>query len=155
MLRADHRPAKRPVAATEALEPDGERDDDDGPEQIRERALLYLKRHGEGGRIDPERRREKVAAEYSRFREEERRVGGRSILSVGGSNWVSLGPTNGAGRMTAIAPHPTDSGTVLAGAAGGGVWKTTDAGVSWVPLTDGLNDLSVGAIAYAPSGPNT
>ncbi|MEO8190747.1 MAG: IPT/TIG domain-containing protein [Acidobacteriota bacterium] len=56
--------------------------------------------------------------------------------------------------MTAIAPHPTDSGTVLAGAAGGGVWKTTDNGVSWVPLTDGLNDLSVGAISYAPSAPN-
>ena len=56
--------------------------------------------------------------------------------------------------MTAVAPHPTDSGTVLAGAAGGGVWKTTDNGVSWIPLTDGLNDLSVGAVAYAPSAPN-
>ncbi|MCA1579891.1 MAG: IPT/TIG domain-containing protein [Acidobacteria bacterium] len=73
---------------------------------------------------------------------------------MGGSTWVSLGPTNGAGRMTGISPHPTDVGTVLAGAAGGGVWKTTDGGASWVSLTDGLNDLSVGAVAYAPSSPN-
>jgi photosystem II stability/assembly factor-like uncharacterized protein len=56
--------------------------------------------------------------------------------------------------MTAIAPHPTSSGTVLVGAAGGGVWKTTDGGVTWTPLTEGLNDLSVGAVSYAPSDSN-
>jgi photosystem II stability/assembly factor-like uncharacterized protein len=55
--------------------------------------------------------------------------------------------------MTALAPHPTTDGTVLAGAASGGVWKTTDHGASWRPLTDGLTDLSVGAVAYAPSNP--
>jgi photosystem II stability/assembly factor-like uncharacterized protein len=67
---------------------------------------------------------------------------------------VSLGPTNGAGRATAVAPHPTLPGTLYIGAAGGGVWKTTNGGQSWIPLTESLNDLSVGAVALAPSNPN-
>jgi photosystem II stability/assembly factor-like uncharacterized protein len=56
--------------------------------------------------------------------------------------------------MTAIAVHPTAMGTVYAGAADGGVWKTTNGGTSWVPLTDSIADLSVGALALAPSSPN-
>ena len=56
--------------------------------------------------------------------------------------------------MTAIAPHPTVPGTVYAGAAGGGVWKTTDGGATWTPLTEDLHDLSVGALALAPSNPS-
>ncbi len=70
------------------------------------------------------------------------------------AGWVSLGPSNGAGRMTALAPHPGVDGTILAGAASGGVWKTTDSGRSWRPLTDGLADLAVGALAIAPSNPS-
>jgi photosystem II stability/assembly factor-like uncharacterized protein len=36
-------------------------------------------------------------------------------------------------------------------AAGGGVWKTTDNGANWIPLTDAQSTLSMGAIAVAPS----
>ena len=43
----------------------------------------------------------------------------------------SLDPTNGAGRMTSLAPHLSVPGTLLAGAAGGGIWKTTDSGATW------------------------
>ncbi len=127
--------------------------DADDSDLIRERIRLYLQRHGDNGVIDPERRRLAIARDYAVRRAEEasRRL---SPLGIGGSNWVSLGPTNGAGRVTAIAPHPSLAGTVYVGAAGGGVWKTSDGGVSWTPLTDGINDLSVGALAVAPSSPN-
>ncbi|HEY6120770.1 MAG TPA: hypothetical protein VIV66_12490, partial [Pyrinomonadaceae bacterium] len=69
-------------------------------------------------------------------------------------SWVSIGPTNGAGRISSIAVHPTIAGTLSTGADGGGVWKTTDGGNSWSTLTDSINNLSVGAIAIAPSSPN-
>ncbi len=134
----------------EVMEEGGE----EGPELVRARARLYLMRHGDDGRIDPESRLQRVAAEYRRWREDEKR-GGKSARTIGGSQWISLGPTNGAGRMTALAPHPTIAGTVYAGAAGGGVWRTTDGGATWVPLTEGINDLSVGAIAIPPGSPNT
>lgn len=68
-------------------------------------------------------------------------------------SWSSLGPVNGAGRCTAVALHPSLPGTVLIGAAGGGLWKTDDNGATWNVLTDGLPDLSVGAVAYASSDP--
>jgi len=148
-LRADDG-AKRPTAP--AVGPESE---DESPDFVRQRILLYLQRHGDQGRIDPERRRAKVAEEYARWREWEGKAGGRRALGIGGSEWSSLGPTNGAGRMTALAPHPTDSNKIYAGAAGGGVWKSTDDGATWVPLTDGLSDLSVGALALAPSSPDT
>ena len=127
---------------------------DEGPEMMRARARAYLTRHGDDGQIDPESRLRRVEIEYRRWRDDEKR-GGKSTRTVGGSQWISLGPTDGAGRMTAIAPHPTAAGTAYAGAAGGGVWKTTDGGATWVPLTEGINDLSVGALAIPPTAPNT
>jgi photosystem II stability/assembly factor-like uncharacterized protein len=128
--------------------------EEDESESIRERILDYLERHGDNGRIDPEGQRRRVAAEYQRYRKEAA-VRARSRPLIGNpSDWISLGPDNGAGRMTAIAPVPGAPNTVYAGAAGGGVWKTTDGGASWVPLTEGLHDLSVGALAVAPSNPS-
>lgn len=122
-------------------------------ESIEARARWYLQFHGDGGRIDPERQRMRVAAEYARWRGEARSRGPKP-LGVGGTEWISLGPTNGAGRMTAIVPVPGAPGTAYAGGAGGGVWKTADGGATWTSLTDGIHDLAVGAIALAPSSSN-
>ncbi|HEY6051994.1 MAG TPA: hypothetical protein VIZ58_12140, partial [Thermoanaerobaculia bacterium] len=141
--------AKRPAAP-----PVGPESEEESPDLVRQRILLYLQRHGDLGRIDPERRREQVGVEYARWRERAGK-GGKSAQGIGGSDWSSLGPTNGAGRMTALAPHPTDANTIYVGAAGGGVWKSSDAGATWTPLTEGLSDLSVGALAVAPSSPDT
>jgi photosystem II stability/assembly factor-like uncharacterized protein len=60
-----------------------------------------------------------------------------------------------AGRLAAIAADPTDPATIYVASAGGGVWKTTDAGADWTPLTDNQPTLFMGAIALAPSDPNT
>lgn len=128
---------------------DGEAQDD-GPEEIHARVLDYLERHGDRGRIDPEAQLRRVAAEYARFR----RVSALSRGRTASADWTPLGPTNGAGRMTAIASAPRSPNVVYAGAAGGGVWKTSDGGRTWRSLTDGLHDLSVGALAVAPSNPS-
>jgi len=126
----------------------------DGPDAILARIREYLVRHGERGVIDPVTRLRRVAVEYERFRNEsELRKRGLLPKAVGESEWVSIGPTNGAGRMTAVAPIPDSPDSIYAGAAGGGVWRTDDAGSTWRPLTDGLPDLSVGAIAVARSNP--
>jgi photosystem II stability/assembly factor-like uncharacterized protein len=101
--------------------------------------------------MDAGRKLRQVRVEYERRLRAARER--RLALGIGGSEWTSLGPTNGAGRMTAIAPVPGSPGTAYAGAACGGVWKTTDGGTTWTPLTEDLLDLSVGALAVAPSNP--
>jgi uncharacterized delta-60 repeat protein len=66
-------------------------------------------------------------------------------------------PNNGgspvSGPVAGIAASPTDPNTIYIAAANGGVWKTTNGGVSWVPLTDNQATLHMGAIAIAPSNP--
>jgi photosystem II stability/assembly factor-like uncharacterized protein len=62
-----------------------------------------------------------------------------------------VGPTRG-GRSTTVAGHPDHPHTFYAGFTGGGVWKTDDTGISWVPVSDGfLETGSIGAIRVAPS----
>ncbi len=71
--------------------------------------------------------------------------------------WVSLGPkilTNGdVGRIDCMAIHPTDSSIMYVGATLGGLWKTTNGGQSWKPLTDKLPSMRIGAIALDPKNP--
>src|SRR5919108_1091132 len=67
--------------------------------------------------------------------------------------WRCIGPYRG-GRALAVAGVPGEPTTFYFGAVAGGVWKTTDAGATWLPLTDGTPISSVGAIAIAPSDPN-
>ena len=47
-----------------------------------------------------------------------------------------VGPTRG-GRVTAVAGHRDQPSTFYMGAPGGGVWKTTDYGQTWIPISDG------------------
>lgn len=67
----------------------------------------------------------------------------------------SIGPYRG-GRVTAVAGVPGQPGVFYYGATGGGVWKSADAGRTWLPVSDGFfRTGSVGSIAVAPSDPNT
>ncbi|MBD3168963.1 MAG: T9SS type A sorting domain-containing protein [candidate division Zixibacteria bacterium] len=63
------------------------------------------------------------------------------------------GPTNVGGRITAIAVHPDDQDIIYAGAALGGILKSTDGGDSWTPVSDAVPSLSVGDIAMDPANP--
>ncbi len=65
-----------------------------------------------------------------------------------------IGPYRG-GRVTAVAGIPNNKNVYYFGATGGGVWKTTDAGVNWTPVSDKyFKTGSVGAIAVSESNPN-
>jgi photosystem II stability/assembly factor-like uncharacterized protein len=70
-----------------------------------------------------------------------------------GMKWRQVGPFRG-GRALAVAGVVGDPETYYFGAVAGGVWKTTNAGLTWLPLTDKTGIMSVGAIAVAPSDPN-
>lgn len=66
----------------------------------------------------------------------------------------SIGPYRG-GRVTAVAGSVSQPSTYYFGATGGGVWKTTNSGASWSPITDGfLKTGSVGALAVSESDSN-
>ncbi len=69
--------------------------------------------------------------------------------------WSNFGPHVVSGRIISIAFHPVDSNIIYAGAAGGGLWKTTDLGQTWKPLTDMIPSLAIGAVALNPKNPNT
>jgi photosystem II stability/assembly factor-like uncharacterized protein len=64
--------------------------------------------------------------------------------------WRMIGPFRG-GRTLAASGIPGNPNTFYFGAVDGGVWRTTNAGVTWVPLTDGQTNPSIGALAIAPS----
>lgn len=67
--------------------------------------------------------------------------------------WRPIGPFRG-GRTKAVDGIPSQPNTFYIGAVNGGVWKTTDAGRTWLPLFDDQPTGSIGAIAIAPSDPN-
>ena len=66
----------------------------------------------------------------------------------------SVGPHRG-GRVTAVAGHRRQPTTFYMGATGGGVWKSTDSGVTWLNVSDGyFATASIGAIDVAESNPD-
>jgi len=80
------------------------------------------------------------------------------------SNWTSLGPyshtntaswSSGQGRVNVVAVDPSNPNTYYIGAPAGGIWKSTDAGINWQPLTDYLPQIGVSGIAIHPTDPNT
>ena len=71
-----------------------------------------------------------------------------------GLKWRNIGPYRG-GRSVTSTGVIQDPMTFYMGSTGGGVWKTTDGGISWNNISDGFFKTgTVGAIAVAPSDPN-
>ena len=80
------------------------------------------------------------------------------------ANWTPLGPSGwthtsgwnpGTGRLSAMAIHPANPNIIYVGSPGGGLWKSTNAGANWFPLTDN-NSLwmSIFAITIDPLDQN-
>ena len=68
--------------------------------------------------------------------------------------WRQIGPFRG-GRVLAVAGVTSQPQVYYFGATGGGIFKTTDGGATWIPVADGqLANGDVGAIAVAESDPN-
>ncbi len=70
-----------------------------------------------------------------------------------GIEWRLVGPFRG-GRAGTATGVPNDPNLYYMGTAGGGVWKTTDAGSTWSCISDGHFGGSIGAVAVAESDPN-
>jgi len=71
-----------------------------------------------------------------------------------GLRWRNIGPFHG-GRISAVTGAISQPGVFYLGTPAGGVWKTTSAGVKWIPIFDQFTNVdSIGAIQVAPSDPN-
>jgi len=80
-------------------------------------------------------------------------------------SWRMIGPAplidipegrldSGEATSIVIDPRGTRDRVIYLGTHAGGVWKTTDGGLSWLPLTDMMPSLSIGALALDPADPN-
>jgi hypothetical protein len=79
------------------------------------------------------------------------------------SNWQPVGPfshtntgswSSGQGRVNIVAVDPSNSNTIYLGAPAGGIWKSTDAGINWNPLSDYLPQIGVSGIAIDHTNSN-
>ncbi|ANM29597.1 hypothetical protein ABI59_08420 [Acidobacteria bacterium Mor1] len=94
----------------------------------------------------------------------ERQVLRRSFGTDGLDNWEPMGPEPSrfggwafgdiSGRVTALAAD-TAGGTLYLGAAAGGLWKSTDDGVSWQAIFDQAGTQTIGAVTVDPNDPQT
>ena len=57
----------------------------------------------------------------------------------------------GSGAVSAIVTSPTDANIIWIGATNGGIWKTTDGGNTWNPLTDNQASLSIASLSLDPT----
>jgi photosystem II stability/assembly factor-like uncharacterized protein len=87
--------------------------------------------------------------------------GVRPQLNLPGNRWVPLGPNSifvqplpYHGRVTAIAAHPSDANTLYVGGDSGGIWKTTNGGTTWTPLTDAIPVPAIASLAIDPRNPS-
>ena len=67
----------------------------------------------------------------------------------------SVGPAFASGRIADIAIHPNDNNTWYVAVGSGGVWKTTNSGVTWKAIFDTYTSYSTGCITIDPNNPNT
>lgn len=76
-------------------------------------------------------------------------------VTAGNGYWNSLGPTDyvdgygwngGVGRVNCITFHPTYWGTLWVGCPSGGLWKSTNYGTNWTPLTDGMPRIGISSM---------
>lgn len=78
--------------------------------------------------------------------------------------WSEIGPkaynrfpgghNGGLGRVNCVAFHPSNANIIYIGTPAGGLWRSTDAGTNWAPLTDHIPSIGVSGIAIHPSNPN-
>ena len=66
----------------------------------------------------------------------------------------SIGPGGMSGRVTAIDVVNNQPEIIYVGTASGGIWKSTSAGINWVPVFDKESTLSIGSIAIQQSNPS-
>jgi len=74
--------------------------------------------------------------------------------ALSGLHFRDIGPAIAGGRVSTVVGVPHNPLVYYVGAAGGGVWKTSDGGNTWHPILTHADTSSIGAITLAPSNPN-
>ena len=74
--------------------------------------------------------------------------------SLGGLKFRNVGPALTSGRIADFAVNPNDSRHYIVATASGGVWKTTNGGVTYTPVFDGQGSYSIGCVTMQDSDPN-
>lgn len=147
-------------AAAESSQKEAAEEGDEKAEAEREsaddaRKYFFLRRTGSPeGRL-PVERYEQAREQISLMKIRESGFSPRLQGPSFGQGWTSLGPGNIGGRVRGMIIHPTNPSIIYVASATGGVWKTTDGGQNWNPLTDLLPVLNFGAIAMDPADPET
>ncbi len=118
-----------------------------------------LQRQGSDGTVDPMGLSNAIAARDAMIAQANNAATSASgpispdDAGINSSAWTSLGPGNIGGRIRSLATVPGSPLTLFAGSVGGGIWKTTDGGASWNPVTSFGATLSVSSIVITPSNP--
>ncbi|MGE0126502.1 MAG: Ig-like domain-containing protein [Blastocatellales bacterium] len=68
--------------------------------------------------------------------------------------WTPLGPGNIGGRTRAILINPQDPNVIYSAGVAGGVWKSTNAGATWTPVSDLIANIAVVSLAFDPKNFN-
>jgi photosystem II stability/assembly factor-like uncharacterized protein len=87
-----------------------------------------------------------------------------AIMPSALSSWSSIGPSptrsafmrnwgETSGRINSIVVSPSSANIILVGSATGGIFRSVDGGISFVPVSDNQVDLAIGSIAFAKSNP--
>jgi hypothetical protein len=71
--------------------------------------------------------------------------------TLAGMEWRNVGPANFMGRLSDVVGIPSPSKTIFVAAAGGGIWKSQNNGLTWRPVFDDKRVISMGMLAIAPS----
>ena len=74
--------------------------------------------------------------------------------TLAGIRWRSIGPVNMAGRITDVEVDPRNPKVFYIAGATGGIYKTLNAGTTWIPLWERQPIASLGDLAISPSSPN-
>ena len=72
-----------------------------------------------------------------------------------GLEWRCIGPANMGGRIDDFAVVEREPNIIYVGTASGGVWKTTNNGITWKPIFDDQTTSTIGDVTVAPSQPDT
>lgn len=160
---------KQPSAAARTAQaPSEDRRREAERDEVRERERwFYQQRAFPFKRIPPGARARALQRVVEMRRAERQRgfvqaPGTAEAISANTMTWTPIGPQPSnsgsipgfgsifgltSGRVSALAVNPANPDDVYAGGAQGGVWRSTDGGANWVPLTDDQPSLAIGSIA--------
>lgn len=135
----------------------GEEEEEETDDPLGYARFRRMQQSDENGQVKPDGLIQAITARKAIVEETIRRAKGDANDStlrnagVSRTRWTALGPGNIGGRIRTILFDPANASTLWIGTAGGGIWKSTDAGASWRAMSDFAASLSVSTLATGSS----